>query len=232
MRQYRESWLKRLRAEAIPMRTLRRPLVAGLLLGAAAVVTGVAIAVTTGIADVNSSVQPVTACIHQGNSQLRIVGDPSLCGGDTAVTWNATVGSLVSPSVGDVFTTSQPADQLLGLGHFTKVSHLALPSGSYVVTAKLEARAGDAGDGTETVMRVNCLLIADADVDGAVAQGRIPSPGGAILAETDMPMTLQLAHVFAGPGEAQLYCSHESRSAADSIVATYVANVRMTAIAV
>ena len=219
-------------ADMLRLKTLRRTLVAAILLGTVTVVTGAEIPATMGTADVNPGVQPITACIHQGNSQLRVVGDSSLCGGDTAVSWNATVGSLLSPAVGDVFTTARPDFQSVGFGHFVLVSHLTLPPGSYVVTAKLDATASDAGDGTPTALHVHCGLVAGGDSDDTLARGLIPSPVGFILGEADMPMTLQLAHVFTESGEAQLFCSHASKSAEGTIAASFVGNLRMTAIAV
>ena len=133
---------------------VRRPLVAGVFGGAAVVAAGAAIAGPATIRELGGaspgSAATVTACIHNGNSQLRVVTSADACGGDVPVSWSAVIGGGLSGNVGDVYSAEQSST--VGVpddGTTVRILRLTLPPGSYHVTAKTVLES-EATDTTET----------------------------------------------------------------------------------
>jgi hypothetical protein len=220
----------------------RRPLVAGVLLGAVAVVAGVAIAGTTGIVSKRVSlgglVQSVTACVHEGNGQLRVVADPSACGDDTAYAWSAVFANGPAPNVGDAFTTDQP--NFVGLdplSHKT-VAQLPLPPGSYVFWANMEARETGAFSEMPLVLDVRCEITgvhlnfgsASRAADLVTPYGVRSHAGFGLI----LPIAVQAVGTLTQPEKVQLVCFNNSGrdSYGDPSVGVELADIQFTAIAV
>jgi hypothetical protein len=196
-----------------------RSVVAGALLALAFVAVGVALAGpaarTAGITGNN----PVTACIHNGNDQLRVVADPSSCDG-TPLSWTAQFG--LGPSVGDVFTTAKDTVPLQpGL---TTVATLNLPAGSYVLIAKARV---DTPPQVHAELSASCILSAGDDADNA--HERSGGNKGFFWRAT---LPLQLVHTFTTGGRATLTCTGGGFDDDDQPVAGFATQVKLTAIAV
>lgn len=111
------------------------------------------------------TVQTVTACIHNGNAELRIASSSGSCGNaEGALTWNASIGSgiLNAPQVGDVFTAhgfagldTRPQEQV-------DVQTLSLPAGNYAVSGKTQMNGKGLSDSPRA--SGDCEIVADGKV--------------------------------------------------------------------
>lgn len=171
--------------------------VAVALLGAAAG-AGFAIAATRSAAP--GTVQALSACVHTGNSQLRLVSDASSCGSDTVVSWNATAGSAgttPAANVGDVYATAIPTSGVAA-GSFTDVATLSLPPGSFLITAKVGLVLflfGSSADTSCSVHRATSNAVLDRSNESTTVAGPTAT------------LALEAVATFATPTTVVLSCS-------------------------